>query len=397
MSILKKLLLAGIVVVLLFGASAAIYSFNVSIDVERVRDLNSVTPHEPFVISPEGMKFHDSLRVADWHVDSLMWLRSLLDRSDIGQVDFPRLRDANIAVQVFTSVTRVPSVGIQVADNPGEGDTISQLAFWDKWPKAARDSLLHRSLYHADKLFKLEKDAPSVVKTITNRLELAELLEARAAGSSLIGALLGTEGLQSLEGDIGNVQRLYDAGYRVMGLFHFFDNELGGSLHGMSRAGLSPFGREVISELTKREMIIDVAHASEASVWEVIKLVDRPIILSHTGMRGVCDSERNIPDELMLEIARTGGMIGIAFIETTICEMTPESVVRHLRYAVDLIGVEHVSLGSDYDGSIETPFDVSETVVLTELMRQQGFSEGEIRALMGENILRFLAENLPAN
>jgi len=88
-------------------------------------------------------------------------------------------------------------------------------------------------------------------------------------------------------------------------------------------------------------------------------------------------------------------LLGIGYFEIAICEMTPQSVVEHLRYAIGLVGVDHVSLGSDYDGSVETPFDVSEIAILTELMLQRGFSESEIRAVMGENILRFLAQQLP--
>jgi len=114
-------------------------------------------------------------------------------------------------------------------------------------------------------------------------------------------------------------------------------------------------------------------------------------------MRGICDSARNSPDEVMLEITQRGGLLGIGYFEIAICEMTPESVVDHLRCAVNLIGSEHVSLGSDYDGSVDTSFDVSEISVLTDLMLKRGFSEAEIRAIMGENILRFLTENLPEN
>lgn len=392
---MKKTLIYLGIILLALGAAIAVFLYTAKIDVERTMGVNSVIPHAPFTISPEASELHNSMLIADWHTDSLMWLRNLLERSDIGQVDFPRLKEGNVAVQVFTSVTRVPSAGIQLENNPAEGDKIALLAFMDKWPAAARKSLLHRSLYHSNKLFELEKQEPETVRVILDQAGLGELLAARQKGQPVTGAILGTEGLHSLEGDIANIERLYDAGYRVMGLFHFFDNELGGSLHGTSGGGLSPFGRQVVSELMARDIVVDVAHASEASVIDVLELVDGPVILSHTGMRGVCDSKRNIPDALMQKIAAKGGLIGIGYFEIAICEMTPESVVKHLRYAIDLLGVEHVSLGSDYDGSVETPFDVSEVAILTELMLQQGFSEQEIRAIMGENTLRFLTDNLP--
>lgn len=373
----------------------AVYISTAKLDAEALLKVNQVLPHTPFEISPEARSLHDSLLIADWHTDSLMWLRDLLERSEQGQVDIPRLREGNVAVQVFTSVTRVPDAGIQVQDNPAEGDKIAALAFLDKWPEAARKSLYARAIYHADKMFELQTRSPESVKVITNQADLAQVLESRLEGNDMVGTLLGTEGLHALEGRIENLARLYDAGYRVMGLYHFFDNELGGSLHGMSDAGLTAFGKAVVREMQARSMIVDVAHASLASVEDILEISERPVILSHTGMLGVCDTPRNIPEELMKRIADAGGLIGIGYFELGICQLSVESVVRHIRYAIDRVGVEHVSLGSDYDGSVETPFDVSEIAILTQTMLEQGFSEVEIRAVMGENLINFLADYLP--
>lgn len=128
---------------------------------------------------------------------------------------------------------------------------------------------------------------------------------------------------------------------------------------------------------------------------DVLELTKRPIILSHTGMPGVCDSARNIPDDMMVRIAESGGLIGIGYWEAAICDTSPEAVVDHLRYAIDLVGIEHVSLGSDYDGSVDMPVDVSEVVVLTQIMVDRDFTEEEIRAVMGGNIVGFLAKQLP--
>jgi len=380
--------------------AALVYVFSARLDIERLGDLNGIWPHEPHKISAEAGKLHDSLRVADWHVDTLMWLRSILEASDIGQVDVPRLAQANMAVQVFTSVTRVPDAGVNLSNNEATGDQIASIVFADKWPKGTKDSLYARAIYHADKLFQAQTSAPDKVKVILTRTDLQQVLAAREGGKQLLGAVLGTEGLHPLEGKLENVANLYESGYRVMGLFHFFDNELGGSLHGTSHAGLSEFGRDVVQELLRLGIIIDVAHASTASVEDILAMTDRPVILSHTGMRGVCDSHRNVPDELMLKIAERGGVIGIGYWAAATCEedaaRAPGAVVDHLRYAIDLLGHEHVSLGSDYDGSVSMPFDVSEIPVLTHIMLERGFTEQEIRAVMGENILRILAAQLPA-
>jgi len=376
-------------------SGAVLYVFTMPLNVERVMGENKVHPHAPYHISSEAKELHKTLNVADWHTDSLMWLRDILDASDIGQVDVPRLEQANMAVQVFTSVTRVPSAGTQVADNPGHGDKISQLAFADKWPSETRDSLFARAAFHANKLHDVAARAPDRVKLILTQEDMQEVMNKRRQGDKIVGAVLGTEGLHSLEGKIENVQKLYDLGFRVLGLLHFFDNELGGSLHGDNSKGLSEFGVKVIKELNKRGVVIDIAHSSHAIVEQVLELAERPVIVSHTGMRGVCDSHRNIPDALMKKVAAKGGVIGIGYWQEAMCDTTPERVVDHLRYAVDLIGSEHVSLGSDYDGSAAMPFDVSEVSILTDLMLKRGFTRAEIRAIMGDNILRILSEQLP--
>lgn len=365
------------------------------LDAERLTSVNEVYPHKPYTISEKANALHQSLTVADWHTDTLMWLRDIFEASDIGQVDLPRLEKANMAVQVFTSVTRVPDAGVNLEGNHAHGDKISSLAFTDKWPKPARTSLFQRATYHAQKLHDAEHRAPDKVRVILTKQDLHDVLEARDEGRNILGAVLGNEGLHPLEGNISNLKKLYDNGYRVMGLFHFFDNELGGSLHGVSNTGLSDFGKEVIKEMNRRGIIIDVAHASYKSVEDVLELAERPIILSHTGMRGVCESHRNIPDHLMKKIAEKGGVIGIGYWEAAICNTDAAKVVEHIRYAVDLLGVEHVSLGSDYDGSLDMPFDVSEIPALTQIMTERGFSEAEIRAIMGENIIRVLSEQLP--
>jgi microsomal dipeptidase-like Zn-dependent dipeptidase len=119
------------------------------------------------------------------------------------------------------------------------------------------------------------------------------------------------------------------------------------------------------------------------------------VILSHGGVKGTCDTARNLDDELMQDIAMHGGVVGIGYWDGAICDPSPKGVVSAIRYAIDLMGVEHVALGSDYDGATAVTFDVSELSVLTEEMLQAGFTEDEIRAVMGENVKQFLLANLP--
>jgi microsomal dipeptidase-like Zn-dependent dipeptidase len=224
---------------------------------------------------------------------------------------------------------------------------------------------------------------------------LEKLLEDRERGSQALGGIFGVEGAHALDGELDNLARLDALGLRVVGLTHFFDNRLGGSLHGITGEGLTPFGREVVLEANRRSMVIDVAHAAPRMVEDVLELIDRPVILSHGGFKGVCDSARNLEDALMIQLAEHGALIGVGFWAGAACDYSPTGVVRAIRYGIDLIGVDHIALGSDYDGATRVLFDSSEIAILTQTMLDEGFSEQEIRKVMGENVVRFFLAQLP--
>jgi len=141
--------------------------------------------------------------------------------------------------------------------------------------------------------------------------------------------------------------------------------------------------------------MVDVAHSSVAVVDETLALSSTPLIVSHTGMRGACDSPRNIPDDTMRRIAAGGGLIGIGFWDGAVCDATPAGVAKSIAYAVDLVGAEHVALGSDYDGATSVYFDASELAALTQALLDEGLNEAQIRAVMGANQIRFFLKYLP--
>lgn len=358
--------------------------------------INRVTPHEPYEVSEETRALHQRLVIADFHADTLLWARDPLKRASRGHVDLPRLDEGNVALQVFTAVTKVPS-GQNYESNEAGSDVLPWLLMAQRWPARTWDSLLERALYQAWKLEDAERRAPETLRIIRNRADLDALLAARAEGSRQIGGLLGIEGSHPLEGDIANVERLHAAGYRLMGLHHFFDNELGGSFHGITGAGLSDFGKEALREMERLGITVDVAHSSPAVVEDVLAIATKPIVLSHTGLRGACDSPRNLEDDLAKRIAEKGGVIGIGYWAGAVCDASPANIVRTIRYAIELLGADHVGLGSDYDGAVRTEFDTSEIAVLTEEMRKANFTEEEIFKVMGGNAIRLFRENLPAD
>jgi microsomal dipeptidase-like Zn-dependent dipeptidase len=361
---------------------------------ELEASMNKVLPHQPYVVSEQARRLHESAFVIDLHSDSLLWKRNILKESDIGHVDVPRLKRGNVGLQVFSAVTKSPE-GLNYSRNTDGSDDITKLALVQMWPPRTWFSLYERAAYQLEKLHAFASESDLVV--IESQEDLEGLLQRQTAGRADIGAVYLIEGAHPLEGNLQNLDRLYEQGLRIVGLTHFFDNELGGSLHGVSGDGLSEFGEAVIRRANELSMIIDVAHASPAMVSDVLDISDSPLILSHGGIRGSCDSERNLSDALMQRFASQGGLIGIGYWHAAVCDASPEGIVRSIRYAIDLLGVEHVALGSDYDGTVEVPFDTSELQILTEVMLLQGFSEDEIRSVLGENAKRFLLQNLPLN
>lgn len=354
--------------------------------------LNVNLPHDPYVISDRATKLHDSLFVADLHSDSLLWKRNFLKESSIGHMDLPRLRRGNVALQVFSATTKTPA-GQNYERNDSDSDNITKLAIVSLWPIKTWNSIYERAVYQLDKLHDIDRQ--SELDLIRDKQEMQDFVARRENGNPVIAGIYLIEGAHPLEGDIENLDLLFDRGLRIVGLTHFFDNELGGSLHGISGEGLSDFGKIVIRRANELGLIIDVAHASPNMVADVLELSSAPVVLSHGGVKGVCDSPRNLSDSLMQDIADKGGLVGIGYWDAAVCDATPRGVVAAIRYAVDLVGVDHVALGSDYDGATSVLFDTSELVVLTDEMLRRGFTEYEIRSVMGENIKRFLLENLP--
>lgn len=363
------------------------------------KSMNTVLEHPPYKISQAAQKKHDGLIIMDWHSDSLLWNRNLLKRSNYGHMDIPRLAEGNVALQMFTVVTKSPK-GQNYESNTADSDNITRLAIAQLWPPATWSSLYERALYQSRRLHDCASKEPERLKIIRRQSDLIKALEMRSktksngSGNIVLG-LLGIEGCHCLEGKLENVKGLYDAGYRMISLHHFFDNELGGSLHGISRDGLNEFGRQVVGELERLEIIIDVAHSSPEVVDDVLEIAKRPIVVSHTGVHGICQTKRNFSDEQMQRIAGKGGLICIGYWKGAVCDISPEGIVKSLRYAIALVGEDHVALGSDFDGTTTTALDTSELSILTQKMMDHGFSDSEITKVMGGNSVRFLSSYLP--
>jgi microsomal dipeptidase-like Zn-dependent dipeptidase len=390
---IKKLLLGGVVVA---GCAAAAFFAFAPAYVER--SMNPVTmPDEGWPVSDEALALHQSLTIGDLHADSLLWDRDLLRRVSRGHTDIPRLLDGNMAVQVFTTVTKSPRGQNYDHNSTEAGDNITPLFIGQLRPLRSWFSLRERALVQAQALENAAKRDPEHLRVIRTRQDLQAVLDARANGQQLLGAILGSEGGHPLQGDLANLDVLYDAGFRLMGLTHFFDNELGGSLHGEDgeTSGLTSFGRQVVQGMIKRGMVVDVAHASPAMVRDVLAIPDARPILSHGGIASYCPSPRNLPDDLVAAIAQADGLIGIGFWSDVVCGRTPADVAGAIAAAITVAGEDHVALGSDWDGSVDSPFDAAHLAALTQALIDQGLTSDQIGKVMGGNMMAYLARVLP--
>ena len=386
---MRRILIGILAVVVLAIAGFFIFAPGI---VER--DMNVVTGKPLLTVSPRARALHKTLTIADMHSDTLLWSRNLLNRADRGQLDLPRLQAGNVALQVFSSVTKTPKNQNYDA-NGADTDNITLLAFAQLQPPRTWNSLLQRSLWHATKLHRAADASDGALRIITTDADVRRLIADRAAGKRVTGALLSIEGLQDLEGKADNLDTLFDAGFRMAGLTHFFDNELGGSMHGLKKGGITPFGRQIVRAMEAKGMIVDVAHASHALVADVLAMATRPVVSSHGGVQATCKVNRNLTDAEIRGIAATGGVIGIGYWDAAVCDLSPRAIAAAITHVRDLVGIAHVGLGSDFDGAVTTAFDTAQLVQVTQALIDRGFTDAEIRAVMGGNIMRVLAQGLP--
>jgi membrane dipeptidase len=355
---------------------------------------NVVTGPQPPAASTRATALHRNLLIADMHADTLLWTRNFLTRGNRGQVDLPRLREGNVTLQILSSVTKTPK-GQNYDANSDATDNITMLAVAQGQPTRTWGSLIERSLWHAEKANRAVGGSNGRAVAIATSAQLRGLQMARARGVDTTGVLLSIEGLHNLEGKRANLDRLFDAGFRMAGITHFFDNELAGSMHGVKKGGLTPFGIEIIRAMEAKGMVVDIAHCSHQCVAEVLAMAKRPVVSSHGGVQATCKVNRNLTDEEIKGVARTGGVIGIGYWDAAVCDNSPKGIVRAIAHVRDLVGIDYVGLGSDFDGAVKTQFDTSRLDAITQALLDAGFSDADIAKVMGGNVFRVLAKTLP--
>ncbi|MGB6923619.1 MAG: membrane dipeptidase [Methyloceanibacter sp.] len=439
--------IVGLVVILLVAVAAFIGTGLLADRIEFYQ--NRVYATELPRLSPEALLLHRSLFIVDLHGDTMLWDRDLLKRSTHGHVDLPRLKDGNVALQIFAAVTKTPD---KHAAPPGakltEGETeclsadsrnmtgwlqVAQLRPLSVW-----FDLKKRALYQANRLRTFVKASNGDLQIIETVEDLRQLVQAQVSGTSRpIGALIALEGAHWLgEGNdtpedvkLG-VRELFDAGFRMLAPVHRFNNALGASSEGCDqRAGFTENGRAFLQAVGDSNIILDLAHASDAGIAEAAKASTGPVVVSHTGLRAycrpskpgekpACDIARNMPDDEVRAVARTGGIVGVGVWIEAVGEsmngvvdafaaaygaLSEPAFVDEMRARnPDYDPFDHIALGSDFDGAVQTPIDVAGLPFLVQALmdRRQPdgtrlFDDNAIRKIFGVNACRVFATRLP--
>jgi len=359
------------------------------------KQMNTIVHSFPYKVSDQTQKLYQSLDfIGDLHSDVLLWKRDILKTNDYGHEDIPRMIEANIALQAFTLVNKSPA-DLNYDQNTGESDQITSLFMAQGRSLKSWFSLTERVINQANDLYQYSQKSDGQLSVITSQAELQAYLKRRQNNRNITAGFLGIEGAQALEGKLKNIDTVFKSGIRMIGLTHFFDNKLGASAHGVSHAGITAFGRQAVKRMEQLNILVDLSHASPKLIDDVLAISKRPLIVSHSGVKGTCDNVRNLSDEHLKKIAATGGLIGIAMFDQAVCGNSVGDIAKAIYYTANLIGVEHVALGSDFDGAIKAIIEVRGLPLIVEELIKLGMSNHDISLVMGGNMKTFLLKNLP--
>ena len=233
------------------------------------------------------------------------------------------------------------------------------------------------------------------LKTVLSKRDLEDL------NPDCLAFLLAIEGGEVLEGKLGVLRALFELGFRSITLTWNQRNCLAdGVWERDSRGGLTSLGKDVVGEMNRLGMLIDVSHLAEAGFWDVIALSKKPIAATHSCCKALHDHPRNLSDEQLKALRENNGIIGINFFPGFLGEgdITIDNVIDHMEHAAVKAGIDHVGLGSDFDGIKKTPRgleNVAKLPLLTARLAERGWKEEDIKKVLGGNFIRVLHQVLP--
>ena len=344
-------------------------------------------------LTPAASGLHQQLRVADLHCDAVLWTRNLTRRSNWGHLDFPRMLEGNCAVQLFLTVTEFPRqiVGDNLTD---VSDRLTMLGIIERWPLAAIADQTERALYLGGKLKRYCASTAGSVRFIETAGELKRALDDRIADPEVRAAVLGLESSLGTKYSLENIKRLFAAGYRSSQLCHFTDTPFAASATGGSKGGLTPLGRDAVALMNELGMIVDLAHAAARVVEDVLAYSKRAPFFSHTGTRAMSNDPKCQPDELLRAVVDRGGVVGLCFVADYVGGTRIDDIVQSLGHLFHVLGPKGIVLGSGFD-SFTIPIAVDQLPYLTQALLSAGLDAAATEAIMGENAIHFLLQELP--
>lgn len=344
----------------------------------------------PYDISPAARALHDTLLIADLHIDSAVHLVDFSRPQTDGHVGWDRLEAGGLSLMTLSLPTEVSLGGWRGVNGMAIGGIVNGQPA-DTWFSNFRRGEFFRA--HIENVVVANSDRMLIVRTQDDLRELAASWS--PGGDRRLGILIAVEGIHILDSDIDLLQPLIDSGIRMISLTHAFDNEAAGSNTGTERGGLTTYGREALEIIERNGVVLDLAHLSEQAAIEALDIVTKPVVISHTGVRGTCDKDRNVSDEVIRRVAESGGVVGIGVFRSVLCGENVNAIVRAMDHVRMLVGVDHIAIGSDFDGAVKVIFDVAGLPLLTDKLLTNGYNPEEVRMIMGGNVIRVLSQTLP--
>ena len=300
----------------------------------------------------------------DRRLASVAGLRGRLDRPALEspvQIDFPKMRKGGLDAAFF-------AVDVTLAVKNHLTYVLDAIGFFDSELEMHGDDVV------------LAKSAGDIM---------------RAKQDGKLAVVLAIENSDGVEGSVNVLRMLYRVGVRSIGLTHDVSSlAADGNAEARSRGGLTRFGVRLVEAMNALGMLVDVSHISETGFWDVMDVSQRPVIASHSNCKGVCDHPRNLSNEQIRALAKNGGSMGITFVPRFVDKSAPSfnRLLDHVDHAVQLVGADHVGIGSDFDGGGTLLDDATSFPRISEGLLARGYPEGDVRKILGGNHLRVFSE-----
>lgn len=327
---------------------------------------------EEAAVYSRARKIHRTSPVVDTHTDTpMVWTETtdlgVRQNPDEVKVDFVKMHDGDVACTFM--VAYLPQVSLDDTNYKQKAEDAHNVA--------------------VETFTRLREQVDRYPEKVRFNTQLSVIKP------QMINVCFGLENGFALAGDIRNVKKFYDMGVRYITLCHNGDNDLCDSARGNNtHGGLSDFGREVIREMNRLGMMIDVSHAADSTIEQAIEFSTQPIIATHTSSKSLCDHPRNMSDELIVKLAKSGGRIHVCLYNYFLAkdgQADINTICDHIDYMVKLVGSEHVGVGSDFDGGggVLGCNDSSELINITQELIRRGYSDDDIKNIMGVGFVKY--------